>query len=215
MTSAVLSGLTQSDTVLAQQTKHNCPSGNCTWDTFQSLAVCSACIDLTNQLNSSTFRIATCTSEHVEMVVFRGPNGLRLINPVDDPSLGWMVGFGTGNGSQSISFGSKDTLIWSMTMIRVSNPEASWPSSHVIAAECGLWYCVRNYDSLVKDGNLIEIESPAPSMRSKNSWQLSNSPASRHGPKVEDPTLSFGTSSIYNRTDLQLNDRFNVSQAAV
>lgn len=221
MTSAVLSGLTQSDTVMAQQTKHNCPSGNCTWDTFQSLAICSACIDLTNRLNRIIVPFVTaCNNGNINLTVFRLPNGLGLTNTVEgDPPLAWMVGFGTNNGSQSISFGSKDTLIWSMTMVRVLNPEALWPSSPVIAAECGLWYCVRNYDSLVKDGNLIEVESPAPSMRSNNSWHLSRFfpplSDSQIGRKVEDTTLGFGISSIYNRTDLQLDDRFNVSQAAV
>lgn len=127
-----------------------------------------------------------------------------------------MIGLGTNNGSQSITFSSKDTLIWSMTMIRVLNPEAPWPSSPVIAAECGLWYCVKNYDSMVKDGNLIEVESPAPSMKSNNSWHLFGYPSSGVESQVKNTeTLSFGISSVYHLTDLQLDDRFNVSQPAV
>lgn len=218
MTSAVLSGLTQSYSVTAQQTKHNCLSGNCTWDTFQSLAVCSACIDLTNRLNRIIVPFIACSSQHVNLTVFRLSNGLGLTDTQTHESqypLTWMAGFGTGNGSQSISFGSKDTLIWSMTMIRLSNPNAAWPSSPVTASECGLWYCVKNYDSLIKDGNLIEIESPAPSMKSKNSWHLDKFGLSEVRGKDKDTTLSFGISSIFNRTDLQLGDRFFVSQAAV
>lgn len=131
-----------------------------------------------------------------------------------------MVGFGTDNGSQSISFGSKDTLIWSVTMIRISDPEALWSSSPVTATECGLWYYVNSYDSKVKDGNLNEVVSPAPSTRSHNSWQWSsdiwawsndfNLQKNFKGPE----TLSYGMFSIDNVTDLQIGDGFNVSQEA-
>ena len=222
MTSAVLSGLTQPDTLVAQQTKYNCPSGNCTWDTFQSLAVCSACIDITDRLirNIVPFvRLTTCFDTPVNLTVFSLPNGLNLTNVLEkEPPIAWMTGFGTGNESQSISFGSKDTLIWSMTMIRVLDPDEVWSNSSVIAVECGLWYCVRNYDSMVKDGNLIEVVSPVTSMRSHNSWQWSFHP-SEYGDYDEEnkgpDTLSFGETSGDNITDLQLDDRFNVSEAAV
>lgn len=84
MTSAVLSGLTQSDTVVAQQTKHNCPSGNCTWDTFQSLAVCSACTDLTNRLNRVVVLFTTkCDFDHSKLTLFQLPNGLVLGNAIE------------------------------------------------------------------------------------------------------------------------------------
>ena len=225
MTSAVLSGLWQSDTLVAQQTKHSCPSGNCTWDTFQSLAVCSACIDLTDRLSRNIVSyIPTCDGGgSFNLTVYRLPNGVGLTNLwKGKPPVAWMVGFGTANGSQSISFGSKDTLIWSMTMIRILEPEAKWPSSSVTAAECGLWYCVNSYDSEVKDGNLREVVSSAPSTRSHNSWQWSthlwesywndfNLQENSKGPE----TLSYGKFSIENVTDLQLGDGFNVSQEAV
>lgn len=109
-----------------------------------------------------------------------------------------------------------------MTMIRVLNPKKLWPSS-VIAVECGLWYCVNNYDSKVKDGKLSEIVSSAPSTRSQNSWQwssdrraiLNNSNLVQQRENSTGPdTLSYGMFSIDNVTDLQLGDGFNVSQAA-
>ena len=223
MTSAVFSGLTQSN----QQIKYNCPSGNCTWDTFQSLAICSACIDLTDQLNK------------VDRFRYRLSNGLTLPKNSDTNILiEWMVGFGTGNESQSMSFGSKDTLIWSMTMIRVLDPGI--PNSSVTAAECGLWYCIQNFDSMVQDGNLIERVSLAPSMRLHNSWQPSKDDVwlkwdthdawsrtsletAKHDSWAKPATknykgqytLSFGMSSVDSVTDLQLGDHFNVSQEAV
>lgn len=216
MTSAILSGLTQSN--ISMQTKHNCPSGNCTWDSFQPLAVCSICTDITDRLRTVHVSFDTGCPDVQNLTVYRLPNGLRLTNPRREfPPDIWMTGFGTDNQSQSVSFESKDTLIWSMTLIRVLDPKAKWPSS-VSATECGLWYCVRNYSSVVKDGNLIERSSPVPSTKSRNSWQLStdNDPSkiSRGTNGVTD-TLSYGEKSAFRLTDLQLGNGFNVSQNAV
>lgn len=85
MTSAVFQGLTQPDTSVAQQTNHNCPSGNCTWDIFQSLAVCSACTDLTDRLIKITVSFkTTCFNTHVNLIVYRLPNGLDLTNVFEE-----------------------------------------------------------------------------------------------------------------------------------
>lgn len=236
MTSAVLFGLTQPDTRVARQKMYNCPSGNCTWDTFQSLAVCSGCTDLTDRLKRSSFRLpwpdGNKNWHYDNETVYWLPNGLGLTkkNGVNNTLL--TTGFGTGNGSQSVSFGSKDTLIWSMTLIRIIDPKALWSHSFVTAAECGLWYCVQNYKSMVKDNNLIEVSSPAFSTRSRNSWQLLftknwDLPVLDFEPRVPDKlapnskirlpdTLNFDQGSMVGHlTDLQLGAGFNVSQAAV
>lgn len=220
MTSAILSGLTHPDDLVTQQTKYNCPSGNCTWDIFQSLAVCSACIDLTDRLSRVIVPYLTSYGDPINMTVYQLPNGLSLTSVFEEDSPHtWMTGFGTSNHSQSISFGATETFIWSMTLIRVLNSETSRSNFSVIAAECGLWYCINTYSSVVKDGNLIETSSPAPSRRSGNSWQWSaagNELTESHGNVPVLNTLSFGkkSSSVY-LTDLQLGDGFNVSQTAV
>ena len=236
MTSAFISGLAQSYTQVSQLTKYNCPSGHCTWDTFQSLTICSACTELTDRLSRKLIPYkTTCFDESVNLTVYWLPNGVRLTNVWGDQRpVVWMTGFGTSNGSQSISFGSKDTLIWSMTMIRISNPNAYWQNVSVTATECGLWYCVKNYNSTVKDGNLIELSSPAPSTRLHDSWQVTQDwmdsiNMEKHTMHHDDPilnflssvnflssdTLDFRISSIAPRTDLQLGDGFNVSQDAI
>lgn len=232
MISAVLFDLTQPDTRVARQTVYNCPSGNCTWDTFQSLAVCSGCTDLTDRLKRSSFRPLAhdTTSAYFNETVYWLPNGLGLINANGvkiDQTL-FTTGFGTGNKSQSMTFGSKDTLIWSMTLIRVVDPKVLWPHSSVTATECGLWYCVQSYKSMVKNNNLIEVSSPALSTRSRDSWQLSLDSFESPGyeGRVQDKllnstmrppdSLNFDQGSMVGYlTDLQLGAGFNVSQAAV
>ena len=108
MTSAVFFGLTQPDTPVVRQTKYQCPSGNCTWDPFQSLAVCSGCTDLTDRLNRIS--LSDLESSRNE-TMYKLPNSLVLRSWDIAPSFVLMTGFGTGNASQSVSFGAKDTLI--------------------------------------------------------------------------------------------------------
>ncbi|KAL8777722.1 MAG: hypothetical protein Q9213_007737 [Squamulea squamosa] len=100
------------------------------------------------------------------------------------------------------------------------DPDAKWPDSPVTASECGLWYCVNEYNSSVENGNLIETSIPALLTRSPDSWQTkTEQPQHTVAQKYRRPpqdTLSYYTDSAsLVRTDLQLGEAFNVSQSAV
>lgn len=225
MKSAVLSGLSLPKSDILQQTQHLCPVGNCTWDTFRSLAVCSACNDLTNRIVSKdiglthplAFILDTTNAGMVveQMTEYRLPNGLTG----DNSSL--MTAFGTSNATESLSFASHDTLIWSMTMINVTSNGQPF-SRHarpvnVSATECGLWYCVNAYSSAIKNGNLTEIVRPGPSKRNVDSWRPTGN-FYRNEIATPPPNMInyYGNnSSSVERTDLQLDEGFNISQAAI
>ena len=220
MKSAVFYGLSLSDASISQQTQRSCPFGNCTWDTFRSLAICSACNDLTDRIlkkdkglteplavGLDTTNGATYLAQVTE---YQLPNGLRG----DDSTL--MTAYGTGNQTDSISFASHDTLIWSIAIMNFTRAEQHSRSVKVSAIECGLWYCVNAYTSEVKGGNITEIIQPDSSKRNHDSWQpLLES----NGEKIITPppnTINYdGVTSSVKRTDLQLGDSFNVSQAAI
>ena len=229
MKSAVLEGLSQSDSLISQQIRPSCPSGNCTWDTFTSLAICSGCNDLTSQVEkidlAARYRLHfhqtvpdTPQHFHETKVVYRLPNGLK----VGDDNITPMTAYGTNNHSKSISFVTLDTLIWSMTMMNYTRNEERANSDSVSAIECGLWYCVNSYKSMVTNGLLTETIQPAPSKKQPDSWQpISNKNDSLY---IFSPsqtlighitTTPYGeNASLVRRTDLQLNEGFNVSQAA-
>lgn len=138
---------------------------------------------------------------------YRLPNGLT-----GDSSI-LMTAYGTGNENESVSFTSHDTLIWSMTMMNFSVKEEPMASVNVSAIECGLWYCVNRYKSAVKDGNLIATIEPAPSKREPDSWRPFLG-ATDFGPPPN--TINYNRiSSWLERTDLQLGEGFNLSQAAI
>ena len=230
--SAVYYGISQIDTLVSQQTSRSCPGGNCTWNTFQSLAICSACADLTDDVEKVS--IGEGVSMGIEfdnrnsptatgnLTEYRLSNGLRLNNFDDSGELPeWttllMTGFGTSHASQSMSFSDRDTLIWSMAIMKVEN-DMTRSGQPITATECGLWYCVNEYNSSVQNGILSEVVTTVSSSRAPNSSQVS--PKQESETQLKRPpssTLSYDveSASVY-RTDLQLgSDDFNVSQAAV
>ena len=218
MKSAVVYGLSQPDSVISQQTQWSCPSGNCTWDIFRSLAICSGCNDLTNKIEKRVsgvrgLRLSTALSKASLAAVAERVTQYRLPNGLTGDSSIRMTAYGTGNETASLSFSSHDTLIWSMTMMNFTNfsgEEEPTTNATVSAIECGLWYCVNGYKSTVKDGNLVEIFEPAPSKREPDSWRSLESDSFL--PNDINYNLSAASAK---RTDLQLGEGFNLSQAAI
>lgn len=245
MQSAILEGLSQPDAWISQQTQHSCPSGNCTWDAFPSLAICSACNDVTNQVEKIHHGIPKGS-------VGQSPEGEQsdptfmyvLLNGLGGNYEVLMAGLGSVDRNESVSFTSFDTLIWSMTLVNVTKKEK--PTGDFIvsvsAMECGLWYCVNSYQAAVENGKFTEIIRPAPSKKNPDSWlpitNNGNASVIAPSPLVYDipstESLLNGTAfdgyqspthrgpldvpeaiELDERTDLQLGDGFNVSQAAI
>lgn len=218
MKSAVFYGLSQPDSLISQQTQRSCSSGNCTWDTFTSLAVCSGCNDLTNKIenvNPDEYPLAAYLGLSNALTVEQAVTQYRLPNGLSGDGSIQMTAYGTSNETESVSFTSHDTLIWSMTMMNFTVKEEPTASVSVSAIECGLWYCVNSYKSAVKDGNLTVTIESAPSKRKPGSWRPFNEPMNWR-PEVDPPPIIYNrTSRHISRMDLQLGEGFNLSQAAI
>lgn len=147
MQSSILYGLDQAMENVIQQGSFNCPTGNCTWPPFESLAVCNRCADVRGRLerivsDSGQYSGLGEDKDSVAIIAdsgtaFRLPNGLYL-----DNANGWKYGtartnvttirgfegeisgavimttLGTANATETMSAYDVDTLIWSMSMIR-------------------------------------------------------------------------------------------------
>lgn len=221
MQSAVLDGFFQSDPWISQQTPRSCPSGDCIWDTFTSLAICSGCNDLRNRVQKyeGTY-IEKGRSFPYERHFL--PNN---VSPITDLTL--MTARGTSNTTDTLSFTSLDTLIWSMTMMKFPwkdgylKGEIDDDDTPSAAIECALWYCVNSYKSAVNNGSFTEIIQPAFSKREINSWQPFRISWIDQGVEVTpemtgDPWTNSSQYRMFpRRTDLQLGAGFNVSQGAV
>ncbi|KAK4499156.1 hypothetical protein PRZ48_009668 [Zasmidium cellare] len=139
-----------------------------------------------------------------------------------------MTTFESQDPSATVSMQDLDTLIWSVTMLRVlsdpTNASAKWPDLPIEATECSLYYCVREY-SMAVEGNQIKQNSSELSSfrRLKDSWlpyRLSPTGditwVTLNGTAQE--SLAWDRTSSANRTDLALGDQhqqFNVSLDAV
>ncbi|KAI3341998.1 hypothetical protein F4824DRAFT_271003 [Ustulina deusta] len=189
MQSAVLYGLDRPLEDVNLQAPFKCPSVECEWPMYESLAVCAQCRDVTNSLERLKSRgalYASLTRGNLAVSIgsdggtaFRLPNGLVI-----DNSNGWqynhgfnfsqdvggifgavlMSTFGTGNASETVAMQDLDTLIWSMSMIRVTadpnNSSAAWPALPISATECALMYCVNSYKDMVINGSFLQTASP-------------------------------------------------------
>ena len=136
-----------------------------------------------------------------------------------------MTTLGTGNASKTNSLEDNDSLIWAMSILKLQEPSNSslvWPNIPVEAMECGLFYCVKQYSSIVQNGVLQETETYVSTIsRDSNSWQpvLSAGYNSYGGTTLNAPeiqSLEFNNiTSAVPRTDLMFGNGFNVSQAAI
>lgn len=121
---------------IVQQLSFHCTTGNCTWDMYQSLAVCSICNDVSSEMvalesEGSIFNdLQNAWGEDAppsNNTSFRLPNGLSIDNipgaqfvgnksAVNSsiPGVVLMTTYGTGNASETNTLQHINTLIWGM-----------------------------------------------------------------------------------------------------
>lgn len=215
---------------VTQQLSLSCPSGNCTWPTSETLSVCSVCHDLSDTLQQSKNETSPL---QVLLDGSGGPvsisnltryelgNGLWIDNTDDEPPATRMTTYGTGNPAKTASMGDVDTLIWSMSMIRVADEDAdkNWPSAAPLASECAIYYCVKQYDTSVTNGTIMQKASiVANATRASDSWQpvdLRSYPDTTLT-SSDRASLEFDSEqSAIQRTDLQLGRNYNISQSSI
>ncbi|KAF2235165.1 hypothetical protein EV356DRAFT_576091 [Viridothelium virens] len=224
MRSAIFYGLSNSQSSAMRQLEFSCPSGNCTWDAFQSLAVCSKCEDVSDQLRKVPPSQETVfdtdswfgsgsppfVKKGGPLTTFSFPNGLKIVsNDGFLPKL-MMTLWSTVKPSSTIGFQSNSELIYSTFFIKAID-NVIWPGTSLRATECALYYCVNEYTSKVLNGFLVENATQITSAKISNrSWQPSDTNnASRHDHLIADPP------HFVKRTDLMLGNQYNVSQTSI
>ena len=236
--SSILYGLAQpSVSRIQQQLPVACASSNCTWPSFESLAICSIC----NRVDSDLKRFRSQGLLYLEMehnnngaragngTGYILPNGLIIDNLDDEVGVVGMTTLGTMNPGETVSLQHLDAMIWSMSFIKRGKIDMNdtsgrhWPDIPVTATECALFYCVNRYQPAIVNGVLNETTSRVDKVvRNPASWQPavpSFLDSSFLAPEqlstlAFDPTLSY-----VPHTDLQLTTPaggvFNVSEEAV
>lgn len=182
----ILNALVAPYDALVQQTAVTCPTGNCTWEPMESIAICSTCNDLADQIVKYAEPGYQYSDLHKRLLTswvprnattLQLPNGLYINNadgapyhkpddytttPNDELQGVFMTTFGTGNASRTNSFKSSDTLLWAMSFLKMqssgndTSQSSGWPNVSVSAIECGLTFCVNQYSSTIRNGVLYE-----------------------------------------------------------
>lgn len=233
MQSDIYYGLTQPLDDVSQQLKAKCPTGNCTWPASESLAVCSVCNNVSSDLKSSTktgmssaalMDTSNAGASFGEVTRYELSNRLSIDNYNKVAPQLLLTSLGTGNRSETVSMSDVDTLIWSMTMLRVrpedQDESSKWPEVSLDATECALYYCVKRYESSITSNDLNSTSTVVTSAsRDPESWQPVASSVEQYQANLtasDVDSLAFDASlSAVERTDLRLGQGYNISQAAV
>jgi hypothetical protein len=186
MQAAVLAGLTTAMNKLQAQVPYTCPTAECRWPVYNSLAVCTRCSNTTSQITripgNSIDLYRAFASQYgghdilgENATVFRLPTGQFIANmdgfmetrtgPNGAPNS-VMSASGTGIPGKTLSLQDIDTLIWSTNILAINPPRnklnqttpigGKWPDMPLISYECGLYWCVNQYESVVRNNTLSE-----------------------------------------------------------
>lgn len=124
--------------------EHTCLSGNCTWPSFSSLAVCTRCVNVTSYVEKS------CNQS--------GCYKLSLPSGPTISGLGSQINSSLTNISPNLK-----EIYASVVQFTSLMSNRAGKSNDTLATECALWYCVQNYTASVDGGK--------PSQRVLSSWR--------------------------------------------
>ena len=189
MTAAVSSGILSNNAI---ELANFCSTGNCTWPTVPTLAMCGECTDMTKTL-SSTLN----TTDGQNLTTYRLASGSSITGASEvqraSGSNGWLPIFSVSNTPGTV-YKASDTdkgiraYVANIDMIGspfLSGYQTSGALANVTAHECALWWCVASYNISVHNG----IQSVTTSTWSEtqysrdgdgvlNWWNFTNIPSS-------------------------------------
>ena len=146
MKSAVYYGLF-SEADPSANLKFNCPTGNCTWPEFTTLAVCSSCVDLTPYMTRYCAG-GPPTNGDVSKCGWQVPQGAFLNSSSDVFSM---------TSEMPSNFGDMPyTDIMKLTFLGTEAQSGPPLNYNPWATQCTLQYCLQTFNSSVVNGALHE-----------------------------------------------------------
>ncbi|KAJ4380387.1 hypothetical protein N0V85_008773 [Neurospora sp. IMI 360204] len=153
-------------------TSFTCASANCTYEIFDSLAVCSECLDVSEHITSEPYSDST-SGEQIKYVLGRqtqGDSAVTLMNSkgklVQGSHSSLEKAF-THTGGKVIAdrretFHFRDAFTTFIVFQILKAPRnytsqiSAWEDEPPEAWECGFSFCLNRYNSTVQDGILYE-----------------------------------------------------------
>ena len=141
---------------------HTCMTGDCSWDGYQYLAVCSQCTNITDLVQVNRF----CSHSHNESCGWRLPNGLSI--DYDRILRSHNAVMNTTCDGDSLYLQNLWYVIANFTRLDVEFPgecqfnrsqnalKCTQDAMQVHATECVLFWCLNKYTATVNGADLIE-----------------------------------------------------------
>ncbi|KAL9621357.1 MAG: hypothetical protein Q9160_004248 [Pyrenula sp. 1 TL-2023] len=199
MSGALLRGLSQDAKVITQQVPFVCNSGNCTYEVFPSLGVCSACNNISSALMKSIMhnkfsQVDPAVTEGYtgslpmsrNLTTYSLPDGNMLYNsdlddsnredPSSNPQVS-MTAKANFDPAQTHSFRDQSLLFFGLSIIRANykmitdTQMSGWSETPVTATECALCFCGKQINASVQNGVLREHMQTIPTSRISDSWR--------------------------------------------
>ena len=143
-----------------------CPTGNCTWPTTPSIAVCGACSNTTYQQSCDLTDQAISTKEREPLCHFKMPSG-NIANLTDFGNQ-----YATNEAavilqvmpSPGAIYKQNDSNLYISNFEVVGSPSSPlfpatvpWTNSSTVASECALWICVQAFGSSTINANQTQV----------------------------------------------------------
>ncbi|KAF3013775.1 hypothetical protein E8E14_010244 [Neopestalotiopsis sp. 37M] len=162
MTASLINSLNNASQQTESTIPFFCPSGNCTWAPYTTLAACSICKDVTASLirnttfgrNLGTLNTVSQDVQQQNFTSYALPY-INLTNGDNDTATpAYMIAGAVSNPGLTISFQELNTLVAAVSIIR-SPPEYSysdWRNYSPLATECALYWCTKAYTARAENG---------------------------------------------------------------
>ncbi|KAI0456526.1 hypothetical protein F5B21DRAFT_154805 [Xylaria acuta] len=170
MVSALNSGFYNSSGAKTQTATFTCPTANCTWSPFTTLAVCSACNNITDHIKRVKKEGENLgnLANHLALLYTNWTiNSLPDVNLTNVSSLNgtimqaaYMAATRLTNHQHTVSFKNLSNMITTVQVLKAADDYidgyVTWDDTSVTATECALYFCTNAYRSSVKQGELDE-----------------------------------------------------------
>ncbi|KAJ5408174.1 hypothetical protein N7509_002057 [Penicillium cosmopolitanum] len=139
---AIYSGIFQTQTPNSKSIMMECPTGNCTFPTYQSLGFCSKCANITDSLKTSP-----SSNSMTGETKFKLPNGFEFTTSLNMPYL--------INSTALRPLVKLDTEGMA-TIVNFTAIAGQGYGGSISATECALYFCVNTYEASVRQGKFVE-----------------------------------------------------------
>ncbi|KAI9698028.1 MAG: hypothetical protein M1836_004381 [Candelina mexicana] len=144
----------------AQATAKSCISGNCTFGTFSSLAVCSSCTNITSLVKKNIGTQEFCDSDGCKTYNQCNdtlPNGVALRNMENDNGYSNISALEfLPLSSRSLIYQHINSPLGVFDFLKSEVQSTTFDGHKPWALECALYFCVQYYQISVDSGSVVE-----------------------------------------------------------